>query len=37
VVVLVVAGVLVGVTCLASAIPAARAARVDANEALRAD
>ena len=37
VVVLVVAGVLVGVTCLASAIPAARAARVDPNEALRAD
>jgi len=36
-VVLVVAGVLVGVTCLASAMPAARAARVDPNVALRAD
>ena len=36
-VVLVVAGVLVTVTCLASAMPAGRAARVDPNVALRAD
>ncbi len=36
-VVLLVAGVLLGVTCLASAVPAVRAARVDPNVALRAD